>query len=357
MREKHEDPFTRKERRAERKFAKKRDRSKYKKTDFHKRAKALEEEIKEKLSKKEELFRGRVLSIRPEEISVEYKGKVYACTLRGLLKKEKGHTSLLAVGDFVLFEKQKEGLYPIHYIEERKSILSRREHFLTHKEQIVAANIDQVLVTFAAKDPLLDVTTMEKYLLAAKKGGMEPVIVINKIDLLGEKERKVLGEILLTYLNLGYVVLPLSATSLEGMEALKLKMGGKASVFTGPSGVGKSSLINVVTGLSLPTKEITKKTRKGTHATTQAHLVPLSFGGWCVDTPGIGSFGVWKLSREELDHHFSEIFERGKECKFPNCTHTHEPECAVKESVSRGTIAPLRFKAYLALLKEVSPPF
>lgn len=347
-----EEMFTRKERKEAKKIASKRDRSKYKKTDSQKRTRLQKEEIEKKLAKKEGLVRGRVLAIAPEGISVQYKAHIYRCVLRGALKKEITRTkNLVTVGDFVLFEKD-EGL--IAHIEERFSVLSRQEHLRRRQEQLIAANIDQVIITVSVVQPPLKPALVDRYIIATYKGNMQPVIVVNKIDLLEKDlpEASLFHTFQNVYTTLGIPVIALSAQTGAGIEHLKALMKGKASVFSGQSGTGKSSLINALTGLALPVGDVVKKTRKGAHTTTTTHLIPLSFGGWCIDTPGIRSFGVWDLKKKDLDAYFPDIKTLSHACKYPDCTHSHEPGCALKEAVEKGEISSLRFDSYLKLLKE-----
>jgi ribosome biogenesis GTPase len=351
-----EFPESKKERKAARKIASRRDRSKFKKTNLKKRENVRLKEAQKRLSKKN-LLRGRVLAITPEGISVEHLACTYMCTLRGALKQELTQTkNLVAVGDFVLFELEKDKEGSIAYVEERKSILSRQEHLRRRQKQIIAANIDQVLITVSVVKPPLKPSLVDRYIIAAFKGGMQPVIVLNKIDLLEEEspEKELLDLFIATYRSLKIPIISLSATTGEGIEELKTQMRGKASVFSGQSGVGKSSLINAMTGLSLPVGDIVAKTLKGAHTTTTARLIPLDFGGWCIDTPGIRSFGVWDLQKEDLKNYFPEIDEISQHCRYPNCTHSHEPDCALEEALKKGQISPLRFESYLKLLGEIS---
>ncbi len=344
-----DEELTRKEIKQERKIASRKDRSKFKKTDLAKRKRKLDAESERKLSKKE-LERGRVLSISPEGITLDAEGKQILCVLSGILKKEVTHIkNLITVGDIVLFEPDKKA---IAHVEERTSILARKEHLRQRQKQLIAANIDQVLITVSVVEPQLKPALVDRYIIATRKGNMEPVIVVNKIDLLPDKD-PLFEAFVETYRALKIPVIPLSATTHEGIDDLKKQMTGRSSVFSGQSGVGKSSLINSVTGLTLPTGELAKKTRKGAHITRAAHLIPLSFGGWCIDTPGIRSFGLWDLQREDLENYFPEISEVAKACRFPNCSHTHEPGCAVQSAAEQGMISPLRFDSYLKLLKEI----
>lgn len=351
----HEDEFyeSKKERRAARKIASRRDRSKFKKTDREKKEHHRKTERERKLAKKN-LLKGRVLAITPDGISVEHEGEIYLCVLRGALKKEITHVkNLVTIGDFVLFEVEKDQDGSIVHIEERHSFLSRKEHLRRKQKQLIAANIDQVLITVSIAEPSLKPSLVDRYIIATFKGNMEPVIVVNKVDLLEKKDAPFFEMFIKIYTALNIPVIPLSAETGEGIEKLKKQMKGKASVFSGQSGVGKSSLINAITGLSLPVGEVIKKTQKGVHTTSTAQLIPLEFGGWCIDTPGIRSFGVWDLQREDLVVYFPEIFEIGKECKYPNCSHSHEPECAVIGAVEKGEISRLRFNSYLKLLEEI----
>lgn len=352
----------RKEGKKERKLALSKDRSKYKKTDQEKYLRSLEEEKKAKLSKSDWL-EGRVLSIIPQGIIVEWNGQRISCVLKGLLKKDKTQAkNLVTVGDFVLFEKTTETEGIIAHVKPRKTSLSRADNLSRRKEQLIAANIDQVLITVSVVNPPIKPSLVDRYIIATEKGGMKPVIVVNKIDLLRdeslppeilEPEKAIYEEFLAGYAIAGLSVISVSTVTGEGLEELKLAMHDKASVFSGQSGVGKSSLINAMTGLDLKIGETVDKTRKGSHTTTTAQLIPLEFGGWCIDTPGIKSFGVWDLKKEEIEGYFSEIHDVGLNCKFPDCTHTHEEQCAVIQALENGEISFVRYESYQALIESV----
>ncbi|MGA8165211.1 MAG: ribosome small subunit-dependent GTPase A [Waddliaceae bacterium] len=353
---------SRKQSRMERKRLSAKDRSKYKKTDRKKAEAAMEQEIIDKRGCTES-HRGRVLSITPQGMVVEHEGKTYTCSLRGLLKKEKRPLkNIVTVGDFVLFEEMPDNEGRITQVEPRRSTLSRADTLSRRKEQLIAANIDQVLITASIITPVLKPFLIDRYIIAAKKGKMEPVILVNKIDLLEQpsidagirkEQLALLDECRRAYEHANIPFLPLSVVKEEGFDQLFQLMKGKASVFSGQSGTGKSSLINAMTGLNLPVGEIVHKTRKGGHTTTQAHLVPLKCGGWCIDTPGIKSFGIWDLKREELEGYFQEIYERGRLCRFPDCSHLHEKGCAVINDVENGAISSLRYSSYQSLMETV----
>lgn len=343
----------------ERKRASAKDRSKYKKTDREKTQKQVE--IPEVTDKN--LLEGRVLSIMSEGIRVEYEHQIILCSLRGLLKKEKSQSkNLTAVGDWVLFEKVNDQEGIIYQVKPRHSVLSRADNLSRRKEQLIATNVDQVLITLSVVSPPLKLGLPDRYIIAALKGNMTPVIIFNKIDLLlkdpenpaVEKEKDLFIELAEAYRQLNIPVLAISTVTGEGLEELKELMKGKTSVFSGQSGVGKSSLINVITGLDLETRTIVEKTQKGSHTTTTAHLIPLQFGGWCIDTPGIKSFGVWDLNKDEIEQYFSEIFTEGHQCRYPDCAHFHENGCAVKTAVEEGKISLLRYSSYLSLIHDIA---
>jgi ribosome biogenesis GTPase len=345
-----DDDLTSKERKTARKMASKLDRSKFKKTDRVKWADRQKRETEEKLLKLD-LIEGRVLMIKPDEIVVDHQGEPLICKIGGILKKEAGSSkNILAVGDFVLIEKAS---FRIASVRPRKTVLSRTDHLRRRKEQIIASNIDLVLITVSALCPPLKPALIDRYLMASLKGGMQPVIVINKIDLLevDTPEYELYQDVQKLYKNLQIPIFGVSVQTGEGLDALKSYMKDKACVFSGQSGVGKSSLINAITGLDLPVGEL-RRLQKGAHTTTAAQLVPLSFGGWCIDTPGIRSFGVWDLTEQDLRDYFPDIFEKATHCRYPNCSHTHEPDCAVQAAVEAGELSILRFESYLKLLTE-----
>lgn len=349
----------------QRKLASAKDRSKYKKTDRDKQLKhdAISQEQK-LLTAKETLQRGRVLSIVPEGILVNSENQNYSCLLRGVLKKDKGlDKNLVTVGDFVHFETTSPGEGLISFVEPRKSVLSRADNLSRRKNQLIAANIDQVIITSSVVQPTLKAALLDRYIIAASKGGLKPLIVINKIDLLEDpsieeevkiNERDLYEHLLEVYQQNDIKAIAVSVTTGEGLDALKQAMQGKASVFSGQSGVGKSSLINAVTGLSLRIGDVVERTRKGSHTTTTAQLLALEFGGWCIDTPGIKSFGVWDLKQEEIENYFVEIHARGRQCHFPDCTHSHEADCAVLQAVEQEEISIIRYQSYLTLVASTS---
>lgn len=342
------------ESRGDRKILRTKDRSKYKKTDKDQLLKALKP-----FEATEGTLRGRVLSITGELIEVASEsGETLPCVLRGILKKDKQRIkNLITVGDFVHYVPYEgsEGL--ITDVEPRKTILSRADNLDQQKEHLIAANIDLVIITVSVVLPPLKTNIIDRYIIASDRGGMDYVVIVNKIDRLEEPDQEVeqymFEEATKAYEIAGVPFFGVSATTGEGMDRLKELMKGRASVFSGQSGVGKSSLINTLTGSNLLTREGVQRTRKGSHTTTKAQLLPLEGGGWIVDTPGIRSFGLWELNRSEVAAYFDEIIRYAPECGFANCTHTHEENCAVIAAVEEEKIHPFRYQSYCAILEQL----
>lgn len=338
----------RKQFRKERKLAQSTDRSKYKKTD-------LTPTSTEEIERQENSHLGRVLSISGEGSLVDCEGKLYLCSLKGFLKKEKSlMKNLIAVGDRVHFTISSEKEGAIVHVCPRTSSLSRTD-ISGKKEQLIAVNIDIAVISVSVVEPPLKPSLVDRYLIAAEKGNLQPIIVINKIDLLqmaSDQEKNLYSEFLSAYELLGYPVLSVSTETGIGIDALRSLLQNKTSVFSGQSGVGKSSLLNACFGLTLRVGELTQKTAKGAHTTTMAELLALPGGGYCVDTPGIRSFGIWSLKKEEVISHFQDISAFRGHCKFPDCMHGEEPSCAVHEALEEGKISPLRYESYHILLNE-----
>ncbi len=330
----------------QRKLKSSKDRSKYKKTDIEKQKTTFE---------KPHLHKAKVLSILGEQILVSFDKKKYKCTLRGLLKKEKTkNKNILAVGDIVNISFKNENEAVIESIDNRYSILSRMEE-KTKKRSIIAVNIDQVLITTCVVKPPLKPFLIDRYLIAAEKGNMKGVIIINKIDLLKEDkiEEEKYSRFVKDYQGLGYTILSISCKEKIGLDSLLNAMKGKTSVFSGQSGTGKSSIINSVLHTKLETAEVIKKTHKGAHITTKAQLIEIETSGFCIDTPGIKSFGIWDLTIDDVKNHFFEFQKYAKKCKYPNCLHINEPNCAIQEAVKKNKISSLRFEAYSSLIEEI----
>lgn len=343
----------RKENRQQRQISSAKDRSKFKKTDQRQKKKRDQANAERKLQNPH-LKRGRVVAIRSEGIIVSYENTPYQCVLRGILKKEvHRNKNIVTVGDWVFFEEVSSGEGAIEHIEERTSTLARAENLWQKQRQLIAANIDQVLITMSVVIPPLKPPLIDRYIIASLKGNMKPILVINKTDLLDENpdEKAYYDDCLEAYKNAGIQILSVSASKNEGIDSLKELMKDRSSVFAGQSGVGKSSLINLLAGLELATGDTIDKTKKGAHTTTSAELLPLPFGGWCIDTPGIKSFGMWDLDKDDIKNYYPEFSDSA--CRFPNCSHIHEPDCSVIQAVEEGVIHPMRYQSYCSLYAQL----
>lgn len=339
----------RKESKRERKLAKAKDRSKYKKSDLDQKKKHLQPK---KIP--EHALEGRVLSISRQSILVSTGTKDYQCVLKGTLKQEiHQDKNLIAVGDLVYFLPLQGSEGQIIHIKERYSFLSR-EDVSGKKQQLIAVNIDQVFIVTSVVEPPLKPGLVDRYLIAANVGNMHPIILINKLDLLKEDpdQKKLYEDFLIAYESLGIAIFSVSAMEKMGMNALRGLMENKVSVFSGQSGVGKSTLLNETLDLDLKTGVVASKTHKGIHTTTRAEMIRFSNHGYCIDTPGIKSFGIWNLTKRQIQDHFFEITKMGQACKYPDCSHLHEPDCAVKTALEEGKIAQVRFDSYKHLLMD-----
>lgn len=288
-------------------------------------------------------LRGRVLAVHGLTSTVEAEdGTRYQCAVRRLLKTL--HTDLrhvVAAGDRVLFRPadKREGI--IERVEPRHGVLSRDSR---GRQQVLVANVDQLIVVASAADPPLKPNLIDRFLLAAEQGRMQATICINKIDLIDAAEIEPLVGV---YSQMGYGVILASAQTGFGVERLRRRLRGKQSVIAGQSGVGKSSLLNTVQpDLGLAVGDVVAETKKGRHTTTTARLIPLEVGGYVVDTPGIRQFLLWDVIAEEVAGYFRDLRPLVSRCEFPDCTHTHEAGCAVKDAVADGWLDARRYESY-----------
>ncbi|MEM8727091.1 MAG: ribosome small subunit-dependent GTPase A [Chlamydiota bacterium] len=363
----HEEQFHpkgKRESRRERKERRINDRSKYKKSDRDQKKTRLKNGQPPSGVR---YLRGRVLTISAALITVSSGREAYRCTLKGSLKKEKTkRKNLITVGDWVRFDKTDKGSGVIASVEQRSSFLIRADNLSRRKQQLIASNIDQVFIVLSVVHPKFKPLLVDRYILSAKKGKMEPVIVINKIDLLSNSVKtipakevaaeKISFETFLdAYKPIGIPIIPLSVATGENLDRLKKRLENKTSVFSGQSGVGKSSLINAVLGRKLAVSAVALKTNKGSHATTAAQLIPIENGGFCIDTPGIKSFGLWENDPSSIPEIFPDFLAFAPDCRFPNCRHIHEPDCAVIKALEEKAIHPLRYASYTALLEDIPP--
>ncbi|ARA92471.1 ribosome small subunit-dependent GTPase A [Rhodothermaceae bacterium RA] len=269
--------------------------------------------------------------------------------------EEQDVTNPVAVGDRVTIRLEPDDSGLITEIHPRRNQLSRRAAGRrVGLEHVIAANIDMAWAVQSVRLPKINPGFIDRFIVMAEVNEITPGLVINKTDLLREKDRAEIDALHDLYAGLGYTVLRTSTVTGEGVEAFREALRDRTSVVAGPSGVGKSSLLNAVEpGLGLRTGEVSLKTRKGRHTTTYASLLPLSFGGFVVDTPGIREFGLIDLDPADLGHYFREFKPYLHDCHFPNCTHDHEPDCAVKAAVEEGHITEARYTSYLNILDSL----
>jgi ribosome biogenesis GTPase len=282
-------------------------------------------------------------------------GEVVA-QLPGRLKKQWQESSIVAVGDWVSLSLNQDGTGTIKEIAGRKSVLSRsrpsaRERDVTKdQEQVLVANVDQVIFVFSMKEPHPSLRKLDRFLVVAEMNGLTAVICINKIDLVTPEKVHELFDI---YEKIGYRVIYTSVVQEIGIDELRDSLRDKISVLAGSSGVGKSSLLNAVQpGLGLKVNQVSQTSGKGLHTTRYAELFPLAIGGYVADTPGIRGLALYDLEAAEVDAYFREIAPFVADCRFSDCSHHHEPGCAVREAVKRGHISPQRYESYLRLREE-----
>jgi ribosome biogenesis GTPase len=301
---------------------------------------------------------------------VQTDGSIVPCRLRGNLKKElvrhesanirrireakrKRVTDPVVVGDRVRFEKVDDQEGVIVEVTPRRSQFSRPA---AEGEQVIMANLDQMVIVFAAAEPRPDLWRLDRFLTVAEASELEALIVLNKMDLLDEptnddpnreRERAETSRAFQVYERIGYRVIYTSITDGRGLDELRAALTGKISVFCGPSGVGKSSLLNgLQPGLNLEVGEVGDVTHLGRHTTVTAELIPLDFGGWVADTPGMRQLGLWNVAPEELEYCFREFEPFLTQCRFNDCTHLREPGCVIRAAVERGEIDERRYRSY-----------
>lgn len=340
--------------------------------------------VKDLTDKEMEKPNGIVIKAQTGIYYVQQDGHVVECTLRGRLKREfqievggkrkNIFSDPVAVGDSVIITVVGGDKGAIEAIMPRKSKLSRVApgSYLKLKakqtrvprrlksygtalgpipiEQVVVANADLLLITLSTKLPQFNAHLLDRFLIVAEAGGLEPIICINKMDLLSDEEREKLFQETRIYEDIGYKALYTCAIKHEGLNELADLMKGKITALAGPSGAGKSTILNAIQpNLRLRTAEVSDKTQKGKHTTSNVELYPLDLGGYVVDTPGIRELGLWDIWKNEMHVFFPEIRSYVTSCRFPNCSHINEPGCAVREAVKQGKITQVRYESYLKL--------
>ncbi|MCB0760998.1 MAG: ribosome small subunit-dependent GTPase A [Flavobacteriales bacterium] len=288
-------------------------------------------------------------------------GVMWQCRIRGKMRmKGLRHTNPIAVGDHVIIEPEEgdEGQAVILEIEERKNYIVRRSVNLSKETHIVASNIDVAFLLVTIARPRTSLGFIDRFLVVADAYDIPTVIVFNKIDEYSEEERQVAGIYREIYEGIGYTCLDVSALHGQGVDEVADKMKGKQCMVGGHSGAGKSTLINAINPeLNIRTSEVSDYHEKGKHTTTFAEMHELGNGGYIIDTPGIKGFGIVTIPRDQLHHHFPEMFDLLPECKFHNCLHLAEPGCAVKAAVESGAVAESRYNSYLSMYEEDEGPY
>jgi ribosome biogenesis GTPase len=289
---------------------------------------------------------GRVLAVHGLRCVVQADdGREFRCATRRVLKNlSTDLRHVVVAGDVVFFRPEAVGDSLIERIEPRQHILSRTSK---GKQQILVANVDRLVIVSSAAEPHLKPNLIDRFLVEAERMRIEPIICINKIDLIDPADLQPLAGV---YGQMGYRVILASATTGVGIEPLRRLLKGKESVVAGQSGVGKSSLLNAVEPeLALRVGEVSRENEKGKHTTTVARLIPLRMGGFVVDTPGIRQFQLWDIVPEEVAGYYRDLRPYVSLCRFPDCTHTHEANCAVKDAVADGKLDARRYESYCHL--------
>lgn len=292
---------------------------------------------------------GRVLAVHGLSSTVLAEdGQTYTCATRRLLKSlSTDQRHVVAAGDRVRFRVESSGEGMIERIEPRHGILARESKGRQH---VIVTNVDQLLIVASAAEPYLKPNLIDRFLAAAEQAGIRPVICINKIDLVDPAELQPLVGV---FGQMGYHVHLVSATTGFGIARLRRVVQGLESVISGQSGVGKSSLLNAIDpGLDLKVNEVSEENQKGKHTTTVARLIPLSLGGYVVDTPGIRQFQLWDVIPAEVAGLYRDLRPYVHLCRFPDCTHLHEADCAVKDAVADGRLDARRYESYCRLFEQ-----
>jgi ribosome biogenesis GTPase len=291
---------------------------------------------------------GLIIRSQSGFFTVQTESGVLTCQLRGRLKQGKHVGDIAAVGDRVMVSRHSEGTGSIESIEARgRSLVRLDPRPQGVYQQVILANPDQAVFVFACAHPTPHLRMLDRYLVISERQGLPAIVVANKTDLVGrDKAEEIFG----VYPTIGYRVIYACAKSGEGVDELRELLKGKISALAGPSGVGKSSLLNAMQpGLGLAVREISTAFQKGRHTTTVRQLFPLEGGGYVADTPGMRSLALWDTEPEELDGYFPELAPLVAHCQFSDCNHKTEPGCAVRAAVEAGLVRPERYESYLRL--------
>lgn len=276
------------------------------------------------------------------------------CKLRGNFRlKGIKSTNPISVGDKVIFEKNEDGTGLITAIEERKNYIIRRSSNLSKQSHIIASNIDLCFLVVTIAEPETSTVFIDRFLASAEAYRVPVCLVFNKIDTCDEDDLEYIDSLINLYDYIGYPCVKVSAFRGDGIDALKEMMNQKVVLFSGHSGVGKSTLVNaLIPGSQLRTGAVSGYHGKGMHTTTFSEMIEVPSGGYVVDTPGIKGFGMVDMEKEQIYHYFREIFEISKDCRFNNCVHINEPSCAVRTAVTEHKISQSRYNSYLNMMEE-----
>ncbi len=290
-------------------------------------------------------------------------GSIYTCRLRGRLMEEGQSSDIAAIGDRVLIDEIQPGIGSIEEVEERTSVISRamrtegnRGAGGAEREQVIIANAEQAFFVFAAASPAPNTRALDRFLVMGEKANISAIfIIVNKIDL---ALREAMEQQFAPYVKMGYTILYTSALTGIGVDDLRTQLHGHLSVFTGPSGVGKTSLLNCIQpGLGRSVKAISERNQEGMHTTRDSEMIKLEGGGYVADTPGIRLLNMWDIEPSELDGYFRDIADTIARCRFGDCTHRNEPGCKVRAAVNEGVISASRYKSYLTLRIELEQAY
>lgn len=281
-------------------------------------------------------------------------GSTVECKIKGNFRlKGIRSTNPVAVGDRVKIIRNQEGTAFITEIEDRKNYIIRRSSNLSKQSHIIASNLDQCMLIVTVNYPETSTTFIDRFLASAEAYRVPVCLVFNKTDRYSEDENRYLDGLINLYTTIGYQCYKVSALNNIEIEEIKKALEGKITLFSGNSGVGKSTLINaILPEQNLKTGDISNVHNKGMHTTTFSEMFPVNGGGYIIDTPGIKGFGTFDMEDEEVGHYFKEIFKFSADCKYGNCTHRHEPGCAVREAVEKHYISESRYTSYLSILDD-----
>lgn len=281
-------------------------------------------------------------------------GNDVECKIKGTFRlKGIRSTNPVAVGDRVGIIRNAEGTAFIHEIEDRKNYIIRRASNLSKQSHILAANLDQCFLVVTVNYPETSTTFIDRFLASAEAYRVPVKLIFNKVDIYNEDDLRYLDALVHLYTTIGYPCFRVSARLGDGMEEIRQELQGKVTLLSGHSGVGKSTLINtILPDLELKTGEISSYHHKGMHTTTFSEMFAVGNGGYLIDTPGIKGFGTFDMEEEEVGHYFPEIFAASAACRYGNCTHRHEPGCAVRRAVEEQTISQSRYASYLGMLED-----